>query len=151
MSSLTFNYDVFISYQWGIKKEVEEFHKRLEANGNIKAWRDPNLRSNDESIYSQLAKQIKQSRLFLCFLTKAYCKSDMCRNEIVFAKKLGKTIIYLMIEKMNNDELSDEVNFIMGNSVYFQCYKNPKSWWIDDFDSIRKSIESNLEVSFFIF
>ena len=150
MSASTFNYDVFISYNWGIKKEVEEFHKKLEAVG-IKAWRDINLQANNQNITSQLAKQIKNSRIFLCFLTKAYSDSDMCRKEIVYADKLRKTIIFLMIERMTVNEMHEDISFIMGNKVYTQCYKKPNSWWIDDFDGIRKSIEGNLKVIFHYF
>ena len=146
-SSLVFQHDVFISYQWDIKKQVETIHEKLEADGKLKVWRDIHLVSNNDGLYKQLATQIEHSRIFLCFLTKKYCKSGNCLKELIFADKSKKTIIYLMIERMTTEELTNEISFIMGQSLYIQCYNSPASWWIDYFNEIKKSIETNLKVN----
>ena len=150
--------DLFISYEWGIKKEVEYFHAKLESPpSSLKVWRDNNLSNNNESLYLQLGREIKRSRLFLFLLTKAYIKSDMCRKELVYAAKIGKTIFCFMLEKMTSDEIGEEIGFIMGNCVYKQYYKDPKSkdpkkdvrypnWFIDYFDEARALIQDNLNV-----
>ena len=133
------SFDVFISYSWGIKEDVEKFHEKLEAN-NFRVWRDKFLKQGHESLFGQLGKKIKESTVFLCFLTKDYVKSDNCRKELNYAVKLKKTIIYLMIEKMSSDDIGEEIGFIMGNSIYTQCYKNPTSWWLENFQEIKNSI-----------
>jgi len=155
-------YDLFISYEWGIKKEVEPFHAKLEAAPQpLKVWRDNRLQYNNDSLYAQLGRQIKRSRLFLFLLTKAYTQSTMCKKELIYAAKLGKTIICFMIEKMTSDEMGDEIGFIMGNCVYKQYYKNPKSldpkkdvrhsnWFNDYFDDAKELILTNLNVFKFI-
>jgi len=51
-----------------------------------------------------------------------------------------------MIERMTSEELGEEIGFIMGNSIYTQCYKNPTSWWKDNFEEIKNSIFFELEV-----
>jgi hypothetical protein len=86
----------------------------------------------------------------------------MCKKELVYAAKLGKTIIFFMLEKMNQAEIGDEIGFILGNCVYKQFYKNPKSkepkkdvrhvdWYIDYFDEAYELIKSNLDVNLAVF
>jgi hypothetical protein len=142
----TDEYDAFISYNWGIKEGVAKLHDRLEEAG-LRVWRDKNLIQGTASLFEQLGKKIKQSKIFLCFLTKAYLASDNCRKEFNYASKLKKKIIYLMIERMTSDEIGAEVGFIMGNSIYTQCYQNPTSWWKENFDEIKNAIVFELNVN----
>lgn len=142
----THEYDAFISYQWGIKDDVEKFHNNLTSQ-NIKAWRDVTengMKTDNESIFKQIANGIDKSKVFLCFLTKGYCKSDNCKSEINYAHKTKKRIIYLMIEK--EDHIDNEMIFIMGNKLYTHCYKNPNNWWEANFEEIRKAIKLNFIV-----
>jgi hypothetical protein len=141
----TYEYDAFISYNWGIKEGVAKLHDKLEEVG-LRVWRDKNLVQGSTSLFEQLGKKIKQSKLFLCFLTKDYLASDNCRKEFNYAVKLKKTIIYLMIERMTSDDLGEEIGFIMGNSIYTQCYKNPTSWWKENFEEIKYAIVFELDV-----
>jgi hypothetical protein len=121
-------YDLFISYEWGSKTEVAQFHKKLEEKDkSLRVWRDPLLKSNNESLFLQLGQQIRRSCVFLFMLTRAYTKSDMCKRELVYAAKLGKAIFCFMLEKLAQEEIGDEIGFIMGNCVYKQYYKDPKS------------------------
>jgi hypothetical protein len=136
--------DIFISYNWGIKEAVEKFHEKLETNG-FRVWRDKFLKQGHDSLFEQLGKKIKESTVFLCFLTKGYVKSDNCRKELNYATKLNKTIIYLMIEQMSSDDIGEEIGFIMGNAIYTQCYNNPTSWWSENFEEIKNSIELSIK------
>ena len=61
--------------------------------------------------------------------------------------------MYLMIERLDlkkTDELGNSVGFIMGDSVYIQCYKKSKSWWDDNFDEIKSSIRTKKEVGSYL-
>jgi hypothetical protein len=65
-----------------------------------------------------------------------------------------------MLEKLSPDEIDGhQSGFIMGNCVYKQYYKDPKSkepkkdvrhvnWFIDYFDEAYQLIKSNLNVIF---
>ena len=139
-------YDVFISYNWGIKDGVAKLHERLEGAG-LTVWRDKNLVSGTTSLFEQLGKKIRQSKVFLCFLTKDYLASENCRKEFNYASKLKKKIIYLMIERLTSEDIGEEMGFIMGNALYTQCYRNPESWWKDNFDEIRDAILFELTVN----
>ena len=155
-------YDLFISYEWGSKTEVAQFHSKLEEKDkSLRVWRDPLLECNDKSLYHQLGQKIRRSCVFLFMLTRAYTKSDMCKRELVYAAKLGKAIFCFMLEKLTPDEIGDEIGFIMGNCVYKQYYKDPKSkepkkdvrhvnWFIDYFDEAYQLIKSNLNVKFIL-
>jgi len=156
-------YDLFISYEWGSKTEVAQFHSKLEEKDkSLRVWRDPLLECNDKSLYQQLGENIRRSVVFLFMLTRAYTKSDMCKRELVYAAKLGKAIFCFMLEKLTQDEIGDEIGFIMGNCVYKQYYKDPKSkepkkdvrhvnWFIDYFDDAYQLIKANLNVIVFYF
>jgi hypothetical protein len=148
-------FDVFCSYQWDIKSDIEHLHKNLEsAVKDLRIWRDVNeLRNNNVGLFKQLGKNIIGSKIFLCCLTKKYTKSENCLRELNFAAKMSKPIIYLMIEKMNVDQLDPEVAFIMGNAVYIQCYKNPTNWFESggNLEEITDSINDELEVKIYFF
>ena len=141
------SYDVFISYNWNIKDQVEKFHQKLESSTPLRGWRDIDLRPT--GLYGQLANQIMNSKMFLCLINKKYVESLNCRRELEFAFRISKPIIYLMIEKLDfkkPDELGNSVGFIMGDSDYTHCYKSPNSWWDDKFEEIKSSIETEKEV-----
>lgn len=144
------NFDVFISYQWDIKDQVKLLHKKLSLL-NIKAWRDDsNLRATNLPLSEQLAIAIKKSKIFLCFFTQKYSESKNCNLELNYAHDLGKPIIVLAIEKPDLEKLVG-MGLIISNTIRINCYKHTKSWSEDDFESIKKSIDQNLEVLLFSF
>ena len=126
-------YDVFISYNQSIIDAVSKLHERLCVTG-LTVWRDKDL------------EQIRQSKVFLCFLTQTYLESDNCRKELNYALKLKKQVVYLMIDQLCQEEIGIEFSFIE-NTKYTQCYKNPESWWKDNFNEIRDAIVYELDVS----
>ena len=143
-------FDVFCSYQWDRKSEIENLHANL-VGEDLTVWRDTNeLRSNNVGLFKQLGENIIKSKVFLCCLTLKYTKSQNCLRELNFAAKMTKPIVYLMIENIKPEQLEPEVSFIMGNAVYIQCYKNPSNWFESggNLDQIKSSIASELEVSF---
>jgi hypothetical protein len=82
-------------------------------------------------------------------------------RELVYAAKLGKAVFCFMLEKLTQDEIGHEIGFKMGNCVYKQYYKDPKSkepkkdvrnvnWFIDYFDEAYQLIKSNLNVKFIL-
>jgi len=99
--------DIFLSYNWGIQKQVEKLDKNL-TNSGLKVWRDVNkLQTDSQPLTSQLAKAIANSKIVICCLTEAYCKSHVCNLEISFADKLAKPIIVLMIQNLNPNKIHE--------------------------------------------
>jgi hypothetical protein len=74
-------YDIFISYNWNVKKQVKLLHEILE-NLNYKVWRDEKeLNAGNNSLTAELANAIETSKIFLSCVTKDYCKSYNCNLE----------------------------------------------------------------------
>jgi hypothetical protein len=145
-SNNTNDFEVFVSYQWDSDAHITSLLKNL-ADRYIFASRDKEqLKANNDGLFKQLGEQIKKAKVFLCCLTDKYTKSANCLKELNFAAKIGKSIIYLMIDKMSVQQLETEVAFIMGNSVYVHCYKHPDTWFDLDIEEIYKNIKSTLEV-----
>lgn len=99
--------DVFISYNWNIKSQVKQLDKRLSEIG-LRVWLDEKeLQHSDLPLTAQLARGIKESKVFICCITKDYCKSFNCNLEIEFASTLAKPTIVLMIDDLKPTDISD--------------------------------------------
>ena len=149
MSQINSNekFDIFISYQWNMKNTVKQFCDKLnESMENLDIWRDDDqLRSDNSSLSVQLTKGIRNSKLIVCFITKEYALSRNCMKELHFADKLNKIIMFLLINKMEAVN-SDEIQFIMANYLYINCYKNPENWIDLCFENILENIKQNFQV-----
>jgi len=92
--------DIFISYNWGIKKQVRELYQILTEN-NYKVWMDErDLQNSNSPLTAQLGTNIIKSSIFLCCITEDYCKSFNCNLEIEYANSKDKSIVPLMIQKI---------------------------------------------------
>ncbi len=132
-------FDVFISYNWSIKSEILQLSTKL-VESNFKVWEDGTDLNNKNSAFTeQLAEAIKNSKLFLCCLNKNYCESRNCTREFNYANDIGKPMIILLIENLKKEEM-DGMGFMIHDKFRINCYKNPKTWFYDDFEDIKKSI-----------
>ncbi len=127
--------DIFISYNWAIKKQVKQLYDILTETNKYKVWMDDkDLTSRfNKPLTSQLAKNILKSKLFLCCITEEYCKSYNCNLEIQYAHSEGKSMIPLMIEKISKideiklngrDDEESGINFIISSWPRLNCYKD---------------------------
>lgn len=95
-----FSRDVFLSYNWLIKKQVEMLDNELMSMG-LKTWRDDSdLFMSNVPLSAQLSTAIDESKIFVCFITTGYCKSKFCNQEFEFANRSNKCMIVLMIENL---------------------------------------------------
>lgn len=96
--------DVFISYNWGVKKQVKALFDIL-TSSNYQVWLDEkDLNSGNSALTTELAKGIKQSKVFLSCITNDYCKSNNCNLEIEYAHAKSKTAIALSIQRLTKIE-----------------------------------------------
>lgn len=95
-------YDVFLSYNWAIQEQVRKFDEKLQSESGLKVWRDErNLINSNNPLTSQLSEAIKASKLIVCFITKQYCQSHNCNLELEWANTLKKSLVVVMIEKLD--------------------------------------------------
>ena len=141
-------HDLFISYNWGIKKQVDVLHANLKSKCGYKVWRDETNMKNTTDLDSVLADAIQKSKVFLFCLTEAYSNSINCLNELNYAFKIcRKPIVFLMIDKLNLKKLKG-LGFMVGRLIYIQCYKSkPIENWANVYhEEISKAIRDNMPV-----
>ena len=138
-------YDIFISYQWDIKPQVLALYRELTRTHNLSVWMDE-FEMGPNSLYKELSTAIKNSKIFMCCVTRKYCMSNNCLKEINFASYLKKEFVVLMWEELKIQDI-DEVGFIISPYVRNNCYKHPElltSWTGDMFNSIMHGINQIL-------
>jgi len=100
----------------------------------------------------ELANAIKNSTVFICCLTKKYCESKNCKNELEYADASEKKVIVLMFERFTKNDFSEigGIGFIIGPMVRYNCYKHPDifhNWSGEIFDSFLQAIYAHLNRS----
>ena len=94
-------HDVFISYNWGIKAQVQKLYQVL-TSLNYKVWLDEReLSAGSSPLTAELAIAIRDSKVIISCLTTDYCKSFNCNLELEYASAKKKQIIVLMIERID--------------------------------------------------
>ena len=100
-------YDVFISYNWAIKAQVQKLYQVL-TSLNYKVWMDErDLNTSNNPLTAELTMAIKNSKVILSCITKEYCASYNCNLEIEYASAKKKQIIALMIEEIDLASISE--------------------------------------------
>jgi hypothetical protein len=140
------NFDVFLSYNWGVKPQVTALYRELTGKQGLKVWMD-DFELGQERLADELSGAIYHSKVFMCCITKKYCESENCKDELDYAKNIKKPIIVLMFERHEMGELGG-VGFIIGPKVRFNCYKNLEMFNNlsndDTFKSIMEAIKHDL-------
>ncbi len=100
-------FDVFISYNWGIKAKVQKLYDILQSL-NYKVWLDEReLNAGSNSLTAELATAIKNSKVILSCITTDYCKSYNCNLEVEYASAKKKQMVALMIERMDPTSIDE--------------------------------------------
>ena len=98
---------IFISYHRGTRKEVRKLCDLLESQSHDVWLDEKELNAGNQPLTAELAMAIKNSKVFLCCITKDYCKSYNCNLEFEYASAKKKPIIPLMIEKINPTKIDE--------------------------------------------
>ncbi len=100
-------YDLFISYNWGIKTQVRQLYEVLKSL-NYKVWLDEKeLNAENSPLTAELAMAIRNSKVILSCITADYCKSYNCNLEIEYASAIKKQMIALMIERIDTTTIDE--------------------------------------------
>ena len=145
MSKENDQFDIFLSYNWDVKDKVKNLYNKLTNDFNLRVWIDYNQLDNN-MLYDQLTEGIRKSTLFLCCVTKKYTESVNCIRELNFASESKKTMIILMFERLQINEIGS-VGFIISPLTRFNCYNDKNifyTWCGPIFDTILKSVNNCL-------
>ena len=106
--SNVFQKDVFISYNWGLKKQVLQLYDILKNEFKYNVWLDEKeLNAGNSPLTAELANAIKNSKVILSCVTKEYCKSYNCNLEVEYAAAKKKPMVVLMVDKLDTTEIDD--------------------------------------------
>jgi hypothetical protein len=109
-------FDVFISYNWGIKKQIQQLYQVL-TSLNYKVWLDEReLNAGSSPLTAELATAIKNSKVILSCITTDYCKSYNCNLELEYVSAKKKEMIALMIERIDTTKI-DEIKVTGRNQI----------------------------------
>ncbi len=100
-------YDVFISYNWGIKTQVRQLYEVLKSL-EYKVWLDEReLNAGNSPLTAELAMAIKNSKVILSCIATDYCKSYNCNLEVEYVSAKKKQMIALMIERIDTTTIDE--------------------------------------------
>jgi hypothetical protein len=83
------HWDVFVSHRSSDNDIILPIVKELRARG-LRVWIDLNEISNDKGVDRfryPISVGLQQSKCVLLFTSEAFCRSDYCRQEVVFCLK----------------------------------------------------------------
>ena len=100
-------FDVFISYNCGIEKQVKQLYEVLKSL-DYKVWLDVReLSASSSPLTVELALAIKNSKVIISCITKDYCKSFNCNLELEYASAKKKQMIVLMVERIDTTKIDE--------------------------------------------
>jgi hypothetical protein len=135
---------LFFSYCHQNKNIVNKIADELEKL-NYKIWIDRDLVAG-LTLFPEIEKGIIESHMIICFISKAYCQSEICRKEIGYAQKKSIKILPIMLERVDKD-CSNGVDFIISDILTFYAFKKPDMfdpWSMDHFNRLCETIHVTL-------
>ena len=134
-------FDLFFSYNHDSKDEVKELYQKLkDSHGNsIAIWIDYEQWTAGCDSNQLLMKGLANSKCILCFVTKKYSESVVCKREL--AQALDKPRAILMLEHF--DKLDGAVQFQIKTESRLNFYWNregPSLWVGEEYEKLMRTI-----------
>ena len=122
---------IFISYQRSSSKHiVSGIVKRLRQE-DVEVWFDDDEIKVADDISVEIQKGILSSSIVLCFISKEYLKSKMCRKEFFYSHIKEKNCVYLVLEELDSKDINGIEMFIKGDQKRLDIHKLQKSAGVD--------------------
>ena len=90
--------DVFISYQWGVQRDIIALYNKLSGMG-LTVWLDVHQMGGGDSLYDKIDNGIRNCKVVVSCITTKYGLSANCRKEVALADSLSKPIVPILLEK----------------------------------------------------
>ena len=110
---------------------------------------DINQLAGGTTLTEKIAEAILNADIFVCCITKKYIESEICNDEIHYAKNAKKTIIPLMFERLNEHDLKG-IGLIITKLLRINVYKDPNeahSWSGEISEQLIKAITESFNVT----
>ena len=141
-------FDLFFSYNHDSTKEVKELYQKLKEHfGNsLRIWIDFEQWVAGVDSDELLMKGLKQSNCIICFITKKYSQSVVCKRELSFA--LEKPHAILMLEHYNEIEDAVQFKIKIDSRLNFYWNKEKPSMWVgEEYEKLLKTINPYINIS----
>lgn len=146
-----FDFDIFFSYnQKSAQTNVKALHNKLEAKyPSIRICVDYKMIST-EPLMEQIVNGIEKSKAVICFITKDYSNSEICRKELHFAQTENKVVIIVMLDHLS--QINKTTKFLISTNRHINIYRNiarniDDVWSGSDYEDLLRSVESALKTN----
>lgn len=107
-NSVNLQTDTFLSYSVENKEAKDRIYKSLIKRG-ITVWLHTNDIEKGEDFEEAIKRGIEQADNFIYFISKESVISEYCQFELVYALKLNKRIIPILIDNTANSSIPSEI------------------------------------------
>ena len=119
---------LFISYKRDDKVAVTKISDRLHRDYYFEIWIDALSIAGGEDWRAEIRKGIDKADVMLLMLTPDACASLQVKEEVDYAKAVGRKILPLQIKKVTSDDQTklgvEHLNYIdFVNWVFHDCIK----------------------------
>jgi uncharacterized protein YaeQ len=133
------NNRLFISYSHADEEIVHKVADEL-LRKNFKIWidRDNIQVGRDEN--KQIKTGVESSKVFICFISENYCKSQACKKELHLALRNKNNIFLIMLVKNATEGVEIHINRSM---TMFYAYKDGmkfEPWSQNLFNNLVKNL-----------
>jgi hypothetical protein len=138
-------YDIFISYCHANEVIVHKIANELKKL-NYKIWIDIDM-MNGKNSNDDIQQGINNSHLFICFVSKAYCKSNSCYKEITYSE--GKKIMLPITLDDYFQKQECEIGMLLKPLNKFYAHKEGKKfspWSGDHFERLKEKIKMKSKI-----
>jgi hypothetical protein len=129
--------NIFISYSHDNKEIVHKIADKLKENFSV--WIDRDKLKGGDDLKKEIAGGIRNSSLFICFISEQYCESGPCRREFGLADNLKIKILPVMLHREAKNGV--ELDIAVLNTFY--AFKPPnvfEPWSEDLYQKLLKNI-----------
>jgi uncharacterized protein with NAD-binding domain and iron-sulfur cluster len=131
---------LFVSYSHSNKEIVHRVADEL-IKLNYKIWIDRDL-TEGHMLFADIQNGIEISHLIICFISKTYCDSQNCMNEITLAYNQKKKILPIMLDDYFKVEKKG-IKFMISQINSFYAFKQPDTfspWNNNHFEKLKGTI-----------
>ena len=130
-------HQIFISYCWKNKQVVHKVADELQKL-NYNVWIDRD-QIPGVNLYTEIANGMRNSHIFMCFISNDYCVSKICMKEVSLAHESGKIILPVMLVR----SATNGVELLVSDLLRFNAYRDNEKfdpWSQTHFKSLTETI-----------
>lgn len=126
---------VFLSYQWGIQRQVKKLKNALEKDG-YRCWMDIEQMGGGDTLLEKIEVGIRNAEVVILCLSDFYNKSKNCLLEANFAHRHEKKIIPLVFDRnlAGKNWPPESLGLILAGTLYTAFYQDDLGTDIDFLD-----------------